>query len=172
MGAGAAATVGDGTSHDHELGEILVERPEAVVDPGSDGWELPLQHMATRVELQLGAVVVVRGPHGPHHGDVIDAVAHVWPPVADLQSAVSAPTMSHLHREDLRMDLVQSGHQLTEVLLEVGRVERGLQPSTRRKPHRTICSDARRIKLRNQNKTAPTLAPLLFVRAVVSLRSK
>ena len=44
--------------------------------------------MAAGVELQLGAVVVVGRPHRADDGEVVDALADVRPPVADLDAAL------------------------------------------------------------------------------------
>lgn len=114
MRSNPSAAVRDRTAHDDELGKILVQRAEAVVNPGTNGGELALQNMTAGMELQLGSVIVVRGPHRPHHGDVIDAVAHVRPPIADFQAAAPALSIADLHGEDLRMHLVQPRHQLAK----------------------------------------------------------
>jgi hypothetical protein len=39
------------------------------------------------MKLDLGAVVVVGGPHGANDGDVVDATADVREPVADRNAA-------------------------------------------------------------------------------------
>ena len=58
-------------AHRDELRQVLVERAQAVVDPGPQRGELAVEHVPAGVELRLGAVVVVGGVHRSHHGDVI-----------------------------------------------------------------------------------------------------
>ena len=69
----AAAAVGDRRAQDDELRQVVVERAEAVVDPRADRRERPFEHVPAGVELELGAVVVVGGPHRADDGDVVDA---------------------------------------------------------------------------------------------------
>ena len=88
--ADAAAAVGDRRAQHDELRQVVVERAQAVVDPRADRGELPFEHVPAGVELQLGAVVVVGGPHRADDGEVVDAAAEVRPPVADLQPALPA----------------------------------------------------------------------------------
>src|SRR5262249_31347309 len=84
----AAAAVGQRGAKADELRQVLVERAEAVMYPRADGRQRPLEGVPAGVELQLGAVVVVGGPQGTDHGNVVDAVADVRPPVADLDAAL------------------------------------------------------------------------------------
>jgi hypothetical protein len=49
-------------AHRHELREVLVERPEPVMHPGSEVWEIAVVLVAAGVELRLRAVVAVGGP--------------------------------------------------------------------------------------------------------------
>ena len=86
VAAHAAAAVGDRRAQHDELRQVVVERAQAVVDPRADRRELALEHVPAGVELELGAVVVVGRPHRADDGDVVDAVAHVRPPVADLDA--------------------------------------------------------------------------------------
>ncbi len=98
VAAHAAAAVGDRRAQDDELGQVVVERAEPVVDPRADRGKLPLEHVPAGVELQLGAVVVVGRPHRADDGDVVDAVADVGPPVADLDAALPALAEADLKR--------------------------------------------------------------------------
>ena len=98
MAAQPAAAIGDRRAHDHELGQVVVERAQPVVDPRADRGELPLEHMPAGVELQLGAVVVVGRPHRADHRDIVDAGAQVRPPVADLDPGLAALAIADLKR--------------------------------------------------------------------------
>ena len=84
----AAAAVGHGVAQHDELRQVLVERAQAVVDPGADRGEEAVERVAAGVELKLGAVVDVVGPHRADDGEVVDAAADVRPPVADFDAAL------------------------------------------------------------------------------------
>ena len=58
-----------------ELRQIVVERAEAVMDPGPQGRELAVEHVPAGVELRLRAVVVVGRVHRAHDGEPVDAAA-------------------------------------------------------------------------------------------------
>ena len=120
VSSASAAAVGDGRAQDDELRQVVVERAQAVVDPRADGREIPLEHVAAGVELELGAVVVVGGPHRADDGDVVDAVAQVGPPVADLDPALAALPEADLHRVDLGMDLCSAGDDSRRFFLRWG----------------------------------------------------
>ncbi len=79
--------------------------------------------MATGVELELCAMVVVRRPHRTDDGEVVHALANVRPPVADLDPAPAPLRVSHLERVNLRLDLVLARDELAQVLLQEGRVD-------------------------------------------------
>ena len=79
--------------------------------------------MPAGVELELGAVVVVGRPHRADDGEVVDAGAHVRPPVADLEPALAALAIADLQRIERRLNLVKAGNELAEVLLQ----ERGVE---------------------------------------------
>ena len=70
------------------------------MDPGADGGNTAVEHVATREELQLGAVIVVGGPHRADHRHVVDQFTSVRPPVADLDSALAALPVPLLQRQD------------------------------------------------------------------------
>ena len=58
--------------------------------PRAERRELAVEHVPAGVELRLGAVVVVGRVHRADDGDVVDAVADVRQPVADLDAALAA----------------------------------------------------------------------------------
>src|ERR1700730_12001266 len=70
------------------------------------------------MELHLSAVVIVRGPHRPHHGDVVDAFRYVRPPIADFNSALAALLEAHLQGIQAWMNLVKPGDPLAQVLFD------------------------------------------------------
>ena len=123
VAAHAAAAIGDRRAQDDEAGQVVVERAQAVVDPRADRRELALEHVPAGVELELGAVVVVGGPHRADDGDVVDAVADVRPPVADLDAALAALAVADLQRIERGLGVVQPLDELADVLLEKWRVE-------------------------------------------------
>ena len=98
MAAQPAAAVGDRRAHHHELGQVVVERAQAVVNPRADRRKLPFEHVPAGVELQLSPVVVVGRPHRADDGHVVDARAHVRPPVADLDPRLPALAITDLKR--------------------------------------------------------------------------
>src|SRR5438045_3039952 len=57
----AAAIVGRHAGH-HVLGQVLVERPQAIADPGADRGKGTFPRMPAGVPGELCAVVVVAGP--------------------------------------------------------------------------------------------------------------
>ena len=103
--ADAAAAIGDGRAQDDELRQVVVERPQAVMDPRADRGKLPFEHVPAGVELELRAVIVVGGPHRADDGQVVGAVAEVRPPVADLEAALAALLKADLHAEQLVADV-------------------------------------------------------------------
>ncbi len=89
-------------AEEDELRQILVERPEAVVDPRADD-RLPfVEGVPAVVHLELGAVVVVGGVHRAHQGNVVDAAGEVRQPVANLGAALAVPAKADLQRVDAR----------------------------------------------------------------------
>jgi len=50
------------------------------------------------MELRLGAMIVIRGPHGTHDGNIVDAAPHVRHPVAELDAAVAIFSKADLQR--------------------------------------------------------------------------
>lgn len=74
-------------SHGDELREFFVERTESVVDPGAEGWEVAIVLMSSGVELGLGTVVAIGGPHGANDGEFIDLFTEAGEPIADFDAA-------------------------------------------------------------------------------------
>ena len=85
MAAQPAAAIGDRRAQHDELRQVVVERAEAVVNPRADRRKQSFERVPAGVELQLCAVVVVGRPHRADDGQVVDALAHMRPPVADLR---------------------------------------------------------------------------------------
>ena len=73
--ANAAAAIGDRRPQHDEPWQILVERSQAIVHPRADRGELSFEHVPPRVKLELRTVIVVGGPHRPHHRQVVGARA-------------------------------------------------------------------------------------------------
>ena len=121
---GPHALVFERWPHRDELRQVVAQRPEAVVDPRADRRVAAVEQMPAGEELQLGAVVVVGRVHRADHGDVVDAAAHVRPPVADLDPALPPFLEADLRRIDRRLCLVDDvvGDLLADVL-EIRRVE-------------------------------------------------
>ena len=86
-----------------KLGQVFVERAEAVVNPRAEAGLLLVEPVAARVDLVLGEVVVVRRPHVAHEREVVRARREVRPPVGHLHAALAARREAHLHRIDTRI---------------------------------------------------------------------
>ena len=69
-----------------ELGEILVERAEAIIDPGAEGGEFTIEGIAPAMELGLCHVIAVGGPHGADDGEAIGVAGDVGEPVGDFEA--------------------------------------------------------------------------------------
>lgn len=69
-----------------ELGEILVERAEAIIDPGAEGGEFAIEGIAPAMELGLCHVIAVGGPHGADDGEAIGVAGDVGEPVGDFEA--------------------------------------------------------------------------------------
>jgi hypothetical protein len=117
----AAAHVGALTQHD-ERRKVVVERPQAPMHPRADRRVVAVEEVVARVELVLGAMVVVRAPARPHDRQVVDVAADVRPPVGDLDPALAALPVAHLQ-------WVEAGHQLPprDELLHIPPVVGGLE---------------------------------------------
>src|SRR6187200_2968729 len=66
--------------------------------PGAERRELAVEHMTARVKLRLGSMIVVGGPHRTHNSNVIDATAHMWNKVAQLNAARAIRAIADLQR--------------------------------------------------------------------------
>ena len=108
VGPHAAAAVRRSVAEHDELREVIVQRAQPVVRPRADRGEVAFELEAAGVKLQLRAVVVVGGPHRADDGHVVDALAHVRPPVADLDSALPPLPVADLHRVEPRLAVARS----------------------------------------------------------------
>src|SRR5262245_44365794 len=94
------------------------------MDPGTDGWETTIQQMTPGQQLQLRAVIVVRGPHTADKREVVDAGAQVRPPIADLDpelAGVPKPNLSRVEGGFVFVDDVIA--HLFPNVVEMGRLE-------------------------------------------------
>ena len=89
------------------------------MDPGADGGERTFQRMPTRVELQLGSVVVVGGPHAADETEVVRHLAEIAPPITDGEATLTVLLEPDLHRVNLGMHLMQSFDYFPQVLLDL-----------------------------------------------------
>src|SRR5262249_2329188 len=85
----AATAVAGRHAEDGILWQGLVERAQAVADPRADGRVGALADVPARVPLELGAVVIVGGPQGANHGEVVGTAADVLPPVGDHEAGLA-----------------------------------------------------------------------------------
>ena len=92
----AAAAIANRIAEDNELGQVFVECSQAVVHPGPDGGEESVTDVPPRMELQLRTMVVIGRPHRTHDGDVVDTIADVRPPIANLNTTLSAFAIANL----------------------------------------------------------------------------
>src|SRR6266513_5505691 len=95
----AAAIGRDHRTQDNELGEILIERAQAVMHPGANGGVIPLEKLATSVKLQLRAMIVVGRPGRANKRDIVGALSQVRPPVADFDPALPTLAVADLQRQ-------------------------------------------------------------------------
>jgi hypothetical protein len=79
--------------------------------------------MATCVKLQLGSMIVVSRPCGTDDSQVIHALADMRPPVAHLDSALSAFPITDLHGVKLCHQLARTSDELDHVLLRERSIE-------------------------------------------------
>jgi hypothetical protein len=69
--------------------EVLGDRAQTIRHPRAERGHARLEHVASAVELDLRAVVVIGGPHAADEGDLIGAGADVGEPIADLHAALT-----------------------------------------------------------------------------------
>src|SRR5262245_21794564 len=91
-----AATVGYAIAHDNELRQVLIERAEAVVNPGADRGKIAVEFVTSGMELQLRAVVNVVREHRPNDGQFIDTAADMGPPIAYFDAAFAPLAVADL----------------------------------------------------------------------------
>ena len=96
----ASAAIGQRGAHDHELGQVLIQRAQAVVHPGPDGGEEAVHPVAPGVKGELRPVIAVLGPHRANHRELVCVFRHVGKPVADLQPALPMPLVADLQGVD------------------------------------------------------------------------
>jgi len=76
-------------SHRDELRQILIHGPQSIGHPRADGRETPVQHVATGMKLNLRAMIVIRGPHGTQHRDVIRTAPHMRKPMTEFKARLT-----------------------------------------------------------------------------------
>ena len=81
-----------------ELRQIVVERAEPVVDPGTECRKVAVVLMTSGVELRLRTVVAVGGPHRTHDRQLIDLPGDVREPIADFDAALAVLLETNLQR--------------------------------------------------------------------------
>ena len=86
-----------GDEHD-ESRQVVVERAEPVVHPGTDGRKCPFEHVPAGVELELRPMIVVRRPHRADDGNVVDTAGDVREPIANLDARLPVFAPADLHR--------------------------------------------------------------------------
>src|SRR5207244_4481470 len=98
----AAAEVARGPAHDDELGQLAVERAQAVMGPRPQAGLATIQDDAAGVEQHLRRVAEVRGPQGTDDGQVVHTVPQVGEPVAHLGATLAALLETDLGAQNLR----------------------------------------------------------------------
>src|SRR5262245_10639490 len=126
----AAAAIGQRSAEDDELRQVVVQRAEAVVDPGADRGKVAIDTVAAGVKLKLRTVVAVFGPHGADNGQIVDAFADMGPPVADLDATLAALPIADLQWENFGADEAIVGIERHDAL--VGPERRGKDVFVRR----------------------------------------
>src|SRR5262249_37064330 len=89
-------------AQEDELRQVLVERPQAVVNPRADDRLSLIEGVPAGVHLELSAVVVVGRVYRADEGDVIDAAGQVRQPIADFHAALAMALEADLERKDAR----------------------------------------------------------------------
>src|SRR5436190_14417011 len=72
----------------NELRQIVIERAEAIVHPGAEGWKLSIEHVASGMELGLGTVIAICGPHRTDEGNTVHVSSGMREPVAHFNAAL------------------------------------------------------------------------------------
>jgi hypothetical protein len=92
----------------------------------ADGREEALEDVPAGVELELGRVVVVGGPHRAHHRQAVHAAGQVRPPVADLDAALALLPEADLQRIQLAQQRPRRAGEVADVLAIIGRFDNRL----------------------------------------------
>src|ERR1051326_8974062 len=100
MGEGAAAAIARRYAEHDVFRQVLVHRTQPITHPGAQGRMLQFPRVPAGLPRQLRAVIVVNGPEGPHHGQVIRTGADVPEPVAHHQPALAVGFESGLQWHD------------------------------------------------------------------------
>src|SRR5258706_2124913 len=100
MGPGAAAAIARWHAEDNELRQVFIQRPETVTDPRTERGMRAFANMAARLKGELSTMIVVEGPKGTDHRDVIRAFADAFKPVAHDKSALAVILVAGLERHD------------------------------------------------------------------------
>ncbi len=93
------------TAEDDELGQVLVERAQAVVGPAAEARLGLVEAVPAGVDLVLGRVVVVGRPQVADEDEVIDTAGEVRPPIGDRDSRAAMAPPADLHGVDDRVDI-------------------------------------------------------------------
>ena len=126
--------------HRDELRQVVAQGTESVVDPRAEGRIAAVEQVPAREEFHLGAVVIVGREHRPDHGDVVNTIAQMRPPVTDGDPALSPSLEPDLRGIDPGLPLVDDvvGDLLPDVLevrrLKDGQPVRGLANRLARMP--------------------------------------
>ena len=81
-----------------KLGEIFIQGTKSVIDPGTDGGFMRIEHMTPRMKLYLCPMVVVSCPHGTNDCKVIHLLTNIGEPVTDRRSAFTVLFVTNLER--------------------------------------------------------------------------
>ena len=98
-------------AHRDELRQVLIERSQPVMHPGSEVGEVAVVLVTAGVELRLRAVVAVGGPQRAHERQPVSMPGDVGKPVADFHAALPVLAEAHLERkESIALVAVGVGH--------------------------------------------------------------
>ena len=92
----ATAAVSDLVPQDDKLWQVVVQRTETIVRPGSDRGEESIETVSSRVKLKLSVVIAGRRPHRANDRHVVNALGKVRQPIADLDTAFAVFAITDL----------------------------------------------------------------------------
>ena len=69
-----------------ELGQILIQRAQSVMNPRTNGRHSLIQHVSSRVELDLCSMIVIGCPHRSDYGTLINHATDIGKPVTNWYS--------------------------------------------------------------------------------------